>query len=88
MTRVLVGFRNAYVFDVSQTEGVDLPAMHEVRTATRARIIDRLAAFLESKGIELVFTENIAPGAWHELRRTHRHSSRTIEGRNLRHSTP
>jgi hypothetical protein len=24
-TRVLVGFRNAYVFDVEQTEGVDLP---------------------------------------------------------------
>jgi antirestriction protein ArdC len=27
---VLVGFRNAYVFDVSQTEGAELPAMHEV----------------------------------------------------------
>ena len=29
-TRVLVGFRNAYVFDVEQTEGVELPAMREV----------------------------------------------------------
>src|SRR5260370_24537552 len=29
-TRVLVGFRNAYVFDVEQTEGVQLPAMLEV----------------------------------------------------------
>jgi hypothetical protein len=29
-TRVLVGFRNAYVFDVSQTEGAELPAMREV----------------------------------------------------------
>ena len=28
--RVLLGFRNAYVFDVSQTEGVDLPEMHHV----------------------------------------------------------
>src|ERR1700744_1210138 len=27
---VLVGFRNAYVFDVTQTEGADLPAMHQV----------------------------------------------------------
>src|SRR6201994_77749 len=29
-TRALLGFRNAYVFDVSQTSGVDLPSMHEV----------------------------------------------------------
>jgi hypothetical protein len=29
-TRVLLGFRNAYVFDVSQTNGVELPSMHEV----------------------------------------------------------
>ena len=28
--RVLVGFRNAYVFDISQTNGVDLPVMQEV----------------------------------------------------------
>ena len=27
---VLVGFRAAYVFDVSQTDGAELPAMHEV----------------------------------------------------------
>src|SRR5277367_933277 len=32
-TRVLVGFRNAYVFDVSQTEGAELPAMREVYAA-------------------------------------------------------
>ena len=36
---VLVGFRNAYVFDVSQTDGAELPEMHErmamwARTAT------------------------------------------------------
>src|SRR6202789_4357902 len=29
-TRVLVGFRNASVFDVEQTEGAELPAMREV----------------------------------------------------------
>ncbi len=28
--RVVLGFRNAYVFDVSQTDGVDLPEMQEV----------------------------------------------------------
>src|SRR5580658_7165432 len=41
--RVLVGFRNAYVFDVSQTNGVDLPALHEVR-GDPGENIDRLAA--------------------------------------------
>src|SRR6202034_3129457 len=29
-TRVLVGFRNAYVFDVAQTDGAELPAMREM----------------------------------------------------------
>src|ERR1700681_4020035 len=29
-TRVLVGFRNAYVFDVEQTDGAELPAMREI----------------------------------------------------------
>jgi hypothetical protein len=29
-TRALLGFRNAYVFDISQTNGVDLPEMREI----------------------------------------------------------
>jgi len=58
--RVLLGFRNAYVFDVSQTDGVDLPALNEV-TGDPGENIDRLAAFLKSKGIQLVYTEKIAP---------------------------
>ena len=58
--RVLVGFRNAYVFDVSQTEGVDLPTMHEV-TGDPGENLDRLAAFLRSRGIQLVYNEKIAP---------------------------
>ena len=59
-TRVLVGFRNAYVFDVSQTEGAELPAMREISGEVgenRARLI----AFINKQNIELVFTENIAP---------------------------
>jgi antirestriction protein ArdC len=59
-TRVLVGFRNAYVFDVEQTEGVELPAMREVYGDVGENY-DRLLAFIERQGIELVFTENIAP---------------------------
>jgi antirestriction protein ArdC len=59
-TRVLVGFRNAYVFDVEQTEGVELPAMHEVYGDVGENH-DRLVSFIEHQGIELVFTEKIAP---------------------------
>ena len=58
--RVLLGFRNAYVFDISQTEGVDLPSLHEVN-GDPGENIDRLAAFLKSKGIQLVYNEKIAP---------------------------
>src|SRR3984957_17692598 len=41
---VLVGFRNAYVFDVSQTEGAELPAIHEVHGDVGENR-DRLLAF-------------------------------------------
>jgi hypothetical protein len=58
--RVLLGFRNAYVFDVSQTDGVDLPIMHEVY-GDPGENIDRLAAFLKDRGIQLVYNPNIAP---------------------------
>ncbi len=58
--RVLLGFRNAYVFDVSQTDGVDLPDLHEV-SGDPGENIERLAAFLKSKGIQLVYNEKIAP---------------------------
>ena len=57
---VLVGFRNAYVFDVTQTEGAELPAMHQVGGDVGENR-DRLLSFVERQGIELVFTENIAP---------------------------
>jgi antirestriction protein ArdC len=59
-TRVLVGFRNAYVFDVEQTDGAELPAMREISGDVGANH-DRLVSLIEEQGIELVFTENIAP---------------------------
>jgi antirestriction protein ArdC len=59
-TRVLVGFRNAYVFDVSQTEGAELPTMREI-SGDVGENRDRLLKFIERQGIDLVFTENIAP---------------------------
>ena len=58
--RVVLGFRNAYVFDVSQTDGVDLPELREV-TGDPGENIDRLAAFLKDKSIQLVYNEKIAP---------------------------
>jgi hypothetical protein len=57
---VLVGFRNAYVFDVSQTDGAELPTMHEVHGDVGENR-DRLVSYIERESIELVFTENIAP---------------------------
>ena len=58
--RILLGFRNAYVFDISQTDGVDLPEMREV-SGDPGENIDRLAAFLNSKGITVSYNEKIAP---------------------------
>jgi len=58
--RVLLGFRNAYVFDVSQTDGIDLPEMREV-SGDPGENLERLAAFVQSKGIQLVYNPNIAP---------------------------
>jgi hypothetical protein len=59
-TRTLLGFRNAYVFDVSQTNGVDLPEMHEI-SGDPGENVDRLAAFLKGQGIQLVYNPKIAP---------------------------
>jgi hypothetical protein len=58
--RVLVGFRNAYVFDVSQTEGADLPSIHEV-SGDPGEKWDKLAAFVRSRDIQLTYNQNIAP---------------------------
>jgi len=58
--RFLVGFRNAYVFDVEQTTGADLAETAKVYGEVGENY-DRLLAFVERQGIELVFTENIAP---------------------------
>jgi hypothetical protein len=58
--RVLVGFRNVYVFDLAQTEGEELPAFREM-SGTVGENRERLVSFIKEQGIELVFTEKIAP---------------------------
>ncbi|HLI77302.1 MAG TPA: ArdC family protein [Acidobacteriaceae bacterium] len=59
-TRTLLGFRNTYVFDISQTSGVDLPELHGI-SGDPGENIDRLAAFLKAQGIQLVYNPKIAP---------------------------
>jgi len=58
--RILLGFRHAYVFDVSQTEGVDLPEIHQV-SGDPGENLERLASFVRSRGIALVYNKHIAP---------------------------
>jgi hypothetical protein len=59
-TAVLVGFRTAYIFDISQTEGAELPEMRGI-SGDVGQNRDPIIAFIEGQGIDLVFTENIAP---------------------------
>ncbi len=57
---VLVGFRAVYVFDVSQTEGKELPGMDGVKGEVGEQR-DRLIDFITAQGIVLEFNEHIAP---------------------------
>jgi antirestriction protein ArdC len=56
----LAGFRNAFVFDVSQTEGKELPTIRGI-SGDVGENRERLFAFVERQGIELFFAEDIAP---------------------------
>ena len=56
----LYGFRAVYVFDVSQTEGKDLPALTEVK-GNVSGYRERLFSLVESQRVEHSFSERIAP---------------------------
>ena len=58
---VLVGFRAAYVFDVSQTEGADLPDLKDRVKGDVGEYQERLLDFIIAQGIELEFKDSIAP---------------------------
>ena len=58
---VLVGFRSAYVFDVSQTEGKELPELSERVTGNVGEYREGLVDFISAQGIQLEFKESIAP---------------------------
>ena len=56
----LYGFRAVYVFDVTQTEGKDLPALTEVQGDVSG-YRERLGKFVESQKVTLNYSERIAP---------------------------
>jgi antirestriction protein ArdC len=58
---ILFGFRSAYVFDVSQTEGQELPELSERVTGDVGEYRERLVDFIIVQGIQLEFKESIAP---------------------------
>jgi hypothetical protein len=58
--RTLYGFRGAHVFDVTQTEGQELPRLGEVNGDVSG-YRERLFQFVESQSVELSLSERIAP---------------------------
>src|SRR5438067_2955578 len=56
----LIGFRAVYVFDISQTEGKELPTLTEVQGDVSG-YRERLFEFVQSQGVELNYSERIAP---------------------------
>ena len=58
---VLVGFRSAYVLDICQTEGKDLPELSERVTGNVGEYRERLLDFIAAQGIWIEFKESIAP---------------------------
>jgi hypothetical protein len=58
--RTLYGFRAVYVFDISQTEGKELPTLTEVNGDV-SDYRERLFEFVQAQGVELNYSERIAP---------------------------
>jgi antirestriction protein ArdC len=58
---MLVGFRSAYVFDVSQTDGKELPELSSKVSGDVGERRERLIDFTIAQGIQLEFKESIAP---------------------------
>lgn len=58
--RTLYGFRGVYVFDITQTEGKELPTLAEVQGDVSG-YRERLVKFVEGQGVTLDYSEHIAP---------------------------
>jgi antirestriction protein ArdC len=59
-TSPLAGFRAAYVFDISQTDGQELPHIGTV-AGDSSGYAERLRGFTATQGISLEYSETIAP---------------------------
>jgi antirestriction protein ArdC len=57
---IVVGFRGARIFDISQTDGAPVPSFASV-AGDPGPYTDRLAAFATAKGIKLEYSRRIAP---------------------------
>lgn len=58
--RHLIGFRPVYVWDISQTDGKDLPQLTDVKGEVNGALA-RLVNFTLQQGIKFGYSENIAP---------------------------
>lgn len=56
----LVGFRPVYVWDVAQTDGKELPQLHEVKGDAGSHLA-RLVNFVIEQGIKFGYSDKIAP---------------------------
>lgn len=59
-TSAVAGFRPAYVFDIAQTDGKELPTIGTVQGDPKDCTV-RLQAFAKSQGISLEYSDQIAP---------------------------
>jgi antirestriction protein ArdC len=55
-----IGFRAAYVFDITQTDGQELPEIGSVNADPR-EYRERIATFITEQGIAVVYSQEIAP---------------------------
>jgi antirestriction protein ArdC len=60
MSPAIAGFRAAYVFDVSQTDGRELPQIGSVHGDPQ-QYTARLRSFAEARGIAVIYSDEIAP---------------------------
>jgi len=56
----LFGFRGVYVFDITQTEGKEVPALTQVQGDVSG-YRERLFKFVDAQGVELNYSERIGP---------------------------
>ena len=81
----LYGFRAVYVFDISQTEGKDLPALTEVQGDVQG-YRERLMKFVEAQSIELTVLRPDRPRQGSVAWRKNHPAFRDAAGRGVLHA--